>query len=145
MTGHPTTGQTRAGARNTARILILSALVIVTNVAGNAFLSIGVKAAERGAGVVWLRYFRQPPLALGVVLLISWLLLRLALLSAAEMSLVLPATAGAAYVLTSLVGQFWLSEQVSWVHNAGLVMIALGVLVLGTGPRFSTTLHRPSL
>ncbi len=125
------------------RVLLLSFLVIVTNVAGNAFLSLGVKALERDTGIQWLRYFRSPLLILGVILLISWLLLRLALLSAAEMSLVLPATAGIAYVLTSLVGQLWLGEHVSQVHNGGLVLISVGVFVLGTGPQADRSPSEP--
>jgi multidrug transporter EmrE-like cation transporter len=57
---------------------------------------------------------------------------RLALLSATDMSLVLPATAGVGYVLTSLVGQFWLHETVSSTHNFGLAVIVAGVLLIGS-------------
>jgi multidrug transporter EmrE-like cation transporter len=117
------------------RVLVLSVLVVITNVAGNYFLSIGVKAARHGPGFHWLWCFREPALYLGVTLLIFWLLLRLALLSATDMSIVLPVTAGFAYVLTSMAGQFWLKESVHWMHNAGLSMIAVGVVLVGISAR----------
>ncbi len=119
-------------ARLSVRVLLLCLLTILTNVLGNYSLDIGVKAVANGTGAVWLRYFREPGLFIGVALLIGWLLLRLALLSATEMSLVLPATAGVGYVLTSLVGQFWLNETVSPMHNFGLAVIAAGVVLIGS-------------
>ena len=119
---------------------MLCSLVIVTNVLGNYSLDLGVHAVDNGIGAVWLRYFREPELLIGVVLLIGWMLLRLALLSATDMSLVLPATAGVAYVLTSMVGQFWLHETVSRTHNIGLGVIAAGVLLIGSTSR--GTSHR---
>ena len=115
------------------KIWVLSLLVIVTNVGGNYLLSIGVHGIQHNSGAWLLPYFQQPALLVGVVLLILWLLFRLALLSATDMSFVLPVTAGAAYVLTSLVGQFWLKEPVSAMHNLGLSILAGGVVVLGTG------------
>jgi multidrug transporter EmrE-like cation transporter len=121
-----------ARAPNSFRVLVLSLLVIVTNVLGNYSLDLGVHSVENGTGAVWLRYFREPGLLIGVLLLIGWLLLRLALLSATDMSLVLPTTAGIAYVLASLVGQFWLHESVSRTHNIGLGVIAAGVVLIGS-------------
>lgn len=122
-------------SKSPVRVLLLCLLVILTNVLGNYALDLGVKAVENGTGAVWLRYFREPWLLLGVALLIGWLLLRLALLSATEMSLVLPATAGVGYVLTSLAGQFWLHEPVSPMHNIGLAVIAGGVVLIGSTSR----------
>jgi len=113
-------------------VLILCAAVILTNVLGNYSLDLGVKAVDSGTGTVWLRYFKTPELFIGVALLIGWMLLRLALLSATEMSLVLPATAGVAYVLTSLIGQYWLNETVTPMHQIGLGVIAVGVVLIGS-------------
>jgi len=114
------------------RVLLLSMLAIVTNVLGNYSLDLGVKGVQNGTGEMWMRYFREPGMFIGVVLLISWLLLRLALLSATDMSLVLPASAGIGYVLTSLVGQYWLNETVTSMHNLGLAVIAAGVVLIGS-------------
>jgi multidrug transporter EmrE-like cation transporter len=117
------------------RVLLLSLLAVLANVAGNFLLSIGVKAAQEGPSAFLWNYFRQPTLFFGVGLLISWLLLRLALLSATDMSLVLPVTAGLGYILTSLVGEYGLKETVHSLHNVGLVMIALGVAMIGMSTR----------
>jgi multidrug transporter EmrE-like cation transporter len=110
------------------RVPLLGALVILSNLAGNFFLSLGMKHAS-GSWDIGLAL--RPDLICGVVLLIAWLLLRLALLSATDMSLVLPLTAGFGYILTSLVGQFWLREAVSRWHNVGLALIALGAFLVG--------------
>jgi undecaprenyl phosphate-alpha-L-ara4N flippase subunit ArnE len=122
-------------ARLSFRVLLLSLLAVLANVLGNYSLDLGVKGVAEGAGAVWLRYFREPGMWIGVALLIGWLLLRLALLSATDMSLVLPATAGVGYTLTSLVGQFWLHESVSATHNVGLAVIAAGVVLIGSTSR----------
>jgi len=127
--------QVRVRPRFSLKIWVLSLLVIVANLGGNYLLSVGVNGIQRESGMWLLRYFRQPALVAGVVLLIFWLLLRLALLSATDMSLVQPVTAGAAYVLTSLVGQFWLKEPVSAMHNFGLIILAGGVVLLGGAAR----------
>ena len=110
------------------RVLVLSALVILTSVSGNYFLSVGMKGSGQGIGV---GLAMEPAILFGVLLLISWMLLRLALLSATDMSLVLPLTAGVAYILTSLAGQFWLKETVTRSHNVGLALSAVGVILVG--------------
>jgi multidrug transporter EmrE-like cation transporter len=110
------------------RVVILSALVILTNLWGNFLLSLGMKDTDR----LWdAALLVEPQLVFGVLLLISWLLLRLALLSATEMSLVLPFTAAIGYILTSLVGQFLLRESVTAWHNMGLALIAVGAVLVG--------------
>jgi multidrug transporter EmrE-like cation transporter len=114
------------------RVMVLSALVILTSVSGNYFLSVGMKGSSGEPGWLgWVRVAAQPAILFGVALLISWMLLRLALLSATDMSLVLPLTAGIAYILTSLAGQFWLKETVTRSHNVGLALIAVGVILVG--------------
>jgi len=83
----------------------------------------------------------NPWVAVGVSLLIVWLLSHMALLSWADLSYVLPVTS-IAYVLAAVVGRLFLHEQVSLVRWAGISLIMLGVILVGrTSPR--TTLSQP--
>jgi uncharacterized membrane protein len=85
----------------------------------------------------------HPWVALGVALLILWQLSRLALLSWADLSYVLPVTS-IAYVLVALVGRFVLHEHVSMVRWAGIVLIMVGVTLVGrTAPRTTHHINQP--
>lgn len=126
------------------KTLAASALVVLANVAGNSLMSRGLKggALEGTAGpLAYLSAFLNPWVMAGVVLLVFWMLARMALLSWADLSYVLPVTA-AGYVLTVLSGWLWLGERVSAVRWAGSLLIVLGVLLVGgTEPR--TTAEGP--
>src|SRR5690349_25097605 len=78
----------------------------------------------------------RPYVALGVGLLILWMLSRMALLSWADLSYVLPVTS-IGYVLVAIVGRMLLNEQISNKRWFGIVLIMAGVaLVSGaTAPR----------
>jgi uncharacterized membrane protein len=73
----------------------------------------------------------SPWVLLGVSLLVVWLLFRLALLSWADLSWVVPVTASG-YALTALMGKFFLGEQISLTRWAGILLITLGVLLVRT-------------
>ena len=103
----------------------LLATVILSNVIGNLLLSIGVK---RDA-FTWL--------LAGIAVLIFWTISRMALLSRADLSYVLPVTA-IGYVLNALAGRLILAEQVSATRWAGTLLIVAGsALVSRTAPRTS--------
>ncbi|HZQ51787.1 MAG TPA: hypothetical protein VFB14_06295 [Bryobacteraceae bacterium] len=72
-----------------------------------------------------------PFVALGIALLILATLTRMALLSLADLSLVLPLTA-AGYILSALLGKFLLSEQVTFERWVGVLLIFLGTVVVGS-------------
>jgi multidrug transporter EmrE-like cation transporter len=114
------------------KVLALSILVILSNVIGNCLLNMGVKAGRLVSWASVLRLVLSPPLVAGVLLLIAWMLLRMALLSTTPMTVVLPLTAGVAYVLTGGIGQFWFAEKVPATYNYGLILIVAGVLLVGT-------------
>jgi uncharacterized membrane protein len=78
----------------------------------------------------------QPWVALGVVLLILWLVTRMTLLSWADLSYVLPVTS-IGYVLVALMGRLFLGEQISFKRWAGIGLIVAGVALVGlrTAPR----------
>lgn len=114
------------------KVLALSILVILSNVMGNCLLNMGVKEGKLASWASILRMVVSPTLIGGVLLLIAWMLLRMALLSTSPMTVVLPLTAGVAYALTGGIGQFWFAEKVPATYDYGLVLIVAGVLLVGT-------------
>lgn len=117
---------------------IFTAIVVLANVLGNSFLSRGMQSVGELLSLSPLPYIRalfNPWVAVGVSLLIVWLLSHMALLSWADLSYVLPVTS-IAYVLVALVGRFLLHEHVSPVRWVGVTLIVAGVTLVGqTAPR----------
>lgn len=110
------------------RIALLTGVVIFSNVLGNLCLSLGLKHAVATP-------FTVPFIGLGVALLILWTLSRMALLSWADLSYVLPVTS-IGYVLSTLAGKLFLAEQISWQRWSGTLLIAGGIaLVSLTKPK----------
>lgn len=126
---------------------ILVALVIVTNVLGNALLSRGMHQVGRIVSLspmAYLRAFANPFAVLGVLVLIVWILSDLALLSRADLSFVLPVTASA-YVLVAIVGHFFLHDHISWERWIGILMITGGVVLAEDTPARTTNGSRERL
>jgi drug/metabolite transporter (DMT)-like permease len=67
--------------------------------------------------------------ALGVVLLILWMASRMALLSWADLSYVLPVTS-VGYVLVALAGRMLLHEQITTRRWSGIALIMAGVALV---------------
>lgn len=83
----------------------------------------------------YLHIFANPWIDGGVFLLIVWFASQLSLLSWSDLSYVLPIT-GASYVLTAVLGKFFLHEFVSLSRWLGILAISVGViLVIGTAPK----------
>ena len=125
-----------AAVRLQLKTRVVATVVILSNVAGNSALSRGMKgqASELLAGPLgYLEAFLNPWVVLGICLLILWMLGRMALLSWADLTYVLPVTA-LGYVLTVLAGQVLLAEQVSGQRWAGTLMIVAGVSLVGRTP-----------
>jgi uncharacterized membrane protein len=120
---------------------ICAAVVVLSNVFGNFFLKRGMPA-QLSTPLEYITVLFQPWVSLGVLLLILWLLSRMALLSWADLSYVLPVTA-VGYVLVALVGKALLNEQISVKRWAGIVLIMAGVALVSGGTAPQTTLERP--
>jgi drug/metabolite transporter (DMT)-like permease len=117
---------------------IFTALVVVSNVLGNFSLTWGMRQVGRVLSLSPWPYIAalvNPWVALGVALLIVWLISQMTLLSWADLSYVLPVTS-VGYVLVALVGRFFLHEEISSGRWIGIGLIMMGVmLVTKTAPR----------
>jgi drug/metabolite transporter (DMT)-like permease len=129
------------GRNGNRKTQILVALVVVTNVLGNVCLSHGMHEVGRivsASPLDYVRAFANPWNALGICVLVIWMLSDLALLSRADLSFVLPVTASA-YVLVALMGHFLLHDRISWERWAGIVLITIGVVLAEETPARTTT------
>jgi uncharacterized membrane protein len=86
---------------------------------------------------VYIRAMLDPFVALGIAMLILSLLTRLALLSLADLSFVLPVTA-IGYVLAALFGKLFLHEDVTTRQWLGTVLIFVGTALVGSTSRNTT-------
>jgi drug/metabolite transporter (DMT)-like permease len=126
---------TTEAARLRIKTWICATVVVLSNVFGNFFLKKGMPA-DLPTPWSYITVLFHPWVALGVVLLILWMMSRMTLLSWADLSYVLPVTA-IGYVLVALVGHLLLDEQIPVKRWAGIVLIMAGVALvsLGTAPR----------
>ena len=104
------------------------------NAIGNLSLAWGMKHV--GQALAWnpLGYVHamvNPFVAIGIALLIMWLLTRMALLSWADLSFVLPLT-GVGYILAAVFGKLFLNESVTAGHWLGTLLIFAGTALVGT-------------
>jgi len=124
------------GARLKTRIFAL--IVVLSNAFGNCLLTLGLRQRPGRLALSPLEYILaifNPWVALGVGLLILWLLSRMALLSWADLSYVLPVTASG-YVVSAFMGLIFLKEHISTERWVGTLLIASGIfLVARTAPR----------
>jgi uncharacterized membrane protein len=123
-----------------ARTLVLVGVVVCFNAFGNLSLAWGMRHVPATMGLNPLEYVRamvNPYVAMGIILLILWLLTRMALLSWADLSFVIPLTS-VGYVLAAVLGVWFLSETVTPVHWLGTLLIFAGTAMVGaTNPRTS--------
>src|ERR1700691_1567877 len=109
---------------------IFLALVIVSQPLGNLFLSMGMKHRALGSPWDYLAAIFSPHVAVGIVLLIVWLLSRMALLSWADLSYILPLTA-IGYIITAILGRAVLKERISAARWSGTLLIVAGTALVG--------------
>jgi uncharacterized membrane protein len=122
------------------RVWTIVFLFIAMKAAGNLSLAWGMKHFPRAMSanpIPFIQAMFNPFVALGILALILALLMRMALLSLADLSYVLPVTA-IGYVIAAFLGKTFLSETVSGQRWLGTVLIFAGAaLVSSTSP--STT------
>jgi drug/metabolite transporter (DMT)-like permease len=141
---HPTHHRLRT------KTVVLLVLMVLFGSAGDVLLSKGMKdigevsdwspAALLRTGV---EVFTSPTVWLGIAGLALFFVCYLLVLSWADFSFVLPASA-ASYVLVPLLGFLALDEFVSPLRWAGIALIAAGVAFVGLTPPSTTGAHAPA-
>jgi uncharacterized membrane protein len=116
----------------TAKTRVFAVLTILSNVAGNSFLTRGMQQLGDigNSPLALISALFHPWVALGVALLIVWTLTHMALLSWADLSYVMPVTA-MSYVVTALAARLFLGETVSSARWIGIVLVTAGVTLVG--------------
>lgn len=118
----------------------LIALVIILKPFSNLLLAYGERHYSKTPMINPLAYVASlfdPFVASGVGMQIWWLLARMRLFSLADLSFVIPITA-IGYVLTSLLGKFFLHEIISPARWSGILLVCAGSLLVA-GTRRNTT------
>jgi uncharacterized membrane protein len=118
-------------------------VVVILNAVGNLSLAWGMKHLNSAVlfdPLSYLKAMRDPFVALGIVLLILWLLTRMALLSWADLSFVLPLT-GLGYILAAFFGNWFLDEKVTPIHWAGTILVFIGTGLVGATTQKTNTEH----
>lgn len=118
-------------ARLRLKTWVCAVIVVLSNVFGNFFMKLGLPEPLTTPAEYITVLFR-PTVALGVSLLILWTLTRMALLSWADLSYVVPVTA-IGYALVAIVGKFLLHEDISTKRWLGIGLIVAGVALVGGG------------
>ena len=120
-------------ARLRSKTWICVFVVVFSNAFGNFFMKRGLPDSARLATPLdYILMLFQPWVAAGVGLLILWQLSRLALLSWADLSYVLPVTS-IGYVVVALLGRLMLGEDITPRRWAGIVLIMAGVALVSLG------------
>jgi drug/metabolite transporter (DMT)-like permease len=122
---------TSESARLRVKTWICAVIVVLSNVFGNFFMKRGMPA-ELATPLEYITVLFRPWVAAGVLLLIVWTLSRMALLSWADLSYVLPVTS-IGYALVAIVGRVFLAEQISMKRWAGIALIMGGVALVSLG------------
>jgi uncharacterized membrane protein len=125
-------------SRSRSRTFFIISLVILLNTLGNLTLTWGLRHVAERLGANPLDYMRamlNPFVTAGISMLILWLLTRMALMSWADLSFLLPVTA-IGYVLNEVLAHSVLHEQISRQRWVGTALIFAGALLVGsTTPR----------
>lgn len=119
----------------------LLAMSLILRPFGNLCLAWGTKHFPQVLAmnpVVYIRAMLNPYVALGICMLILVTLLRVALLSLADLSFIVPLTS-MGYIVSTLLGKFFLHEQITPSRWLGIVLIVLGTVVV------SSTSHKTAV
>jgi drug/metabolite transporter (DMT)-like permease len=129
--------------RSRAKTRLFAIIVILSNALGNFALAWDMRGRATVSVPDYLAAIFSPWVMVGIALLIVWLLSRMALLSWADLSYVLPVTS-LGYVASAIVGRLFLNEQITPARWAGTCLIVVGTMLVGVGsPHTHETLDVP--
>ena len=115
-----------------AKTAVVSLVVIATNVFANYALTRGLRqvgVVESWSPWPYVEAFSKPWVAVGVIFMAVWLITRLALLSWADLTYVLPVNSFS-YVLSAVVGAVYINEHVSALRWLAVSIITVGILLV---------------
>jgi uncharacterized membrane protein len=122
----------RSGAIIKTYFVVL--LFLALRAVGNSSMAWGMKQVPERMSInpaLYLRAMLNPFVAIGVAALILALLTRIALLSLADLSFVLPVTA-VGYVIAVFLGKLFLHEAVTHQRWLGTLLIFAGAALVGS-------------
>lgn len=126
---------------NAVRAYALLMAFLALRAFGNLSLAWGTKHLPQGLSANPVSYglaMLNPFVTVAIVMLILALLVRMALLSVADLSFVLPMTA-VGYVIAALFGKLFLHEEVSVQRWLGVLLIFAGAALVGSTAQKTTT------
>jgi drug/metabolite transporter (DMT)-like permease len=129
---------------DTLKTSILVALLVVLNSSGNFFFGLGMQriGAVHGGSMealqsAFVAIFSSVWIWVGIVSMLLFMLALMLVLSWADFTYVLPATASM-YAVVPLLGHFVLGEYVTALRWAGVALICMGVMFVGRTPPSTT-------
>lgn len=129
-----------------SKTLVFISIAVLANSFGNLMLALGMDRMPAFTRVPFVHYLlgllANPFLLPGALLTAVYTLAQLSLFSWADLSFVVPCTASS-YIITTILGDFILHEQVQWGRWAGVALISLGVVLVAETP-VTTKPHAPS-
>lgn len=117
-----------------AQSVVLLVVVILLKPFSNLFLAWGVRHISQAlpsAPILFLQALFDPLVVMGLSMQVAWLLARMALLSVADLSFVIPVTA-IGYAISTLLGIVFLHEQVEAEQWLGVLLIVAGTVCAGS-------------
>jgi len=121
------------------KYLVLLAIIVFAS-CGDTSLSYGMKRVGAISAARWAELIAavfNPWVALGIVLLLGFLVSYLSALSWSDLTYVLPATS-LGYVLLALLSIFVLHEKVTLTRWIGILLVSSGVAIVTGGPSSTT-------
>jgi len=125
------------------KIYFVLLFFLTLQLGGNAAMAWGMKQVPEKMSMnpaLYLQAMLNPFVAMGIAALILALLARLALLSLADLTFVLPVTA-VGYVVTVVIGKTFLHEAVSNQRWLGAVLIFAGAALVASTSRNTTPVN----
>lgn len=122
----------RPDARLRWKTRLFAIIIILSNALGNFALDRGMRNRTTESVYAYIAAIFTPWVMIGISLLILWMLSRMALLSWADLSYVLPVTS-LGYVASTFIGRFLLNEQVTPSRWVGTMLIVAGTVLVGMG------------